>query len=68
MITGACNKGIEDFMIQNNIEYIKIYDEHDTSKYNIVEKNPMLITDLLPILEKNPNTFGLDIIKELINF
>lgn len=68
MITGACIKGIEDFMTHNNLEYNKIYDENDKSKYTIVEVNPMLITDLLPILELNHNTFGLDKIKKLINF
>ena len=56
LLTGACNLGIELFLKKNNIPY-KIVNEE------IIEEKPMVLSELLPLLEKN-NEYGLNIIKQ----
>ena len=59
-ITGACDLGCREFMIQNNIPFEIIDGE-------TVEKKPLKASELLPILERN-HAYGYEKFRELIQF
>ena len=60
LITGACESGCKDWMSKNNIPF-KVVDNE------IIEVEPILAKDLLPILKKS-NAYGLNRFEALINF
>ena len=60
LLTGACDSGCRQWMINNDIPY-KIVDNET------VELEPIIAKDLLPLLEKT-NAYGLDKFKKLLTF
>ena len=60
LLTGACDSGCRNWMQNNNIPF-KVVDN------STVELEPIKAKDLLPLLQKT-NAYGLQKIKELINF
>ncbi len=60
LLTGACDNGVQNWMRNNNIPF-KVVDGET------VEEKPIAAKELLPMLEKT-NAYGLDKVKQLVNF
>lgn len=66
IITGACDSGVRQWMLNNDIPFKVL--NIGTVQEETKEVKPITAETLLAILEKNPNTYGLDKFKSLINW
>lgn len=60
LLTGACDSGCRNWMLNNNIPFKVVGDD-------TVELKPIKAKELLPILEKS-NAYGVERFKSLVTF
>ncbi|TQF56326.1 hypothetical protein A9508_00155 [Mycoplasmopsis bovis] len=63
LLTGACDSGCRNWMSNNGIEFI--IENKGTPQERTVEKEPISVEELLPILERT-NAYGVQKFKSLI--